>query len=91
LTEPHDHRPGRGDMRAAVLVTAAILDGDDAAAHQAAGGGSCPECVAMAAASYGATLASTAAGDAGLMSEPVRLALLAAVGATLAELDGAAN
>lgn len=88
----HDHaRPGLADMRPALLATRAILTGDDQAAHQAAESGSCPECVAMAGISYGTTLASTMAGDTGLMSEPVRQALLAAVGATLAELDASAN
>ena len=88
---PHDHKPGRADMKAALLATHAILERDDDAAHQAAGGGSCPECVAMAGISYGTTLASTMAGDTGLMSEPVRLALLAAVDATLRELDAGSN
>ena len=45
----------------------------------------------MAGISYGITLASTMAGDTAFMSEPVRQALLAAVDATLAELDAAAN
>ena len=80
-----DHaRPGLADMRAALLVTRAILDSADDTAHQeAAEGGSCPACVAMAAISYGTTLATTMAGDTGFMSEPVRLRLLAAVDATL--------
>ena len=55
-----DHaRPGLADMRAALLVTRAVLDSADDTAHQeAAEGGSCPACVAMAAISYGTTLAS---------------------------------
>ena len=91
--DQHDHdRPGIADMKTALLATRAILDGADLkAAHEAAEGGSCAACVATAGISYGLTLASTMAGDTALMSEPVRLALLDAVDATLAELDAASN
>jgi hypothetical protein len=90
---PDDHdRPSLADHRTALLATRAILDGADLkAAHEAAEGGSCAACVATAGISYGLTLASTAAGDTAFMSEPVRLALLALVDATLAELDAAPN
>ena len=89
----HDHaRPSLADHRTALLVTRAILDGADLkAAHEAAEGGSCAACVATAGISYGLTLASTVAGDKSFMSEPVRLALLALVDTTLAELDAAPN
>ncbi len=89
----HDHdRPDTADMRAALATARAILDGaDHGATHQAAEGGSCAACVAVAGIAYGTTLASTMAGDTGFMSEPVRLALLAAVDATEAELRGSAN
>jgi hypothetical protein len=89
--DPHDHRPGIADMKAALTVTRAVLGGADETAHEAAGGGSCPACVAVAAASYGITLASTMAADTGFVSEPVREALLAAVDATERELDSAPN
>ena len=92
MTTPHDHdRPDTADMRAALATTRAILNGADHDAHQAAESGSCAACTAMAGISYGTTLASTMAGDTGFMSEPVRLALLAAVDATEAELRGSAN
>ena len=90
----HDHdRPGIADMRTALAVTRAILDGADLkAAHEAVTeSGSCPACVATAGISYGLTLASTMAGDAAFMSEPVRLALVAAVDATLRDLDSGSN
>jgi len=89
----HDHaRPDTADMRAVLVVARAILDGaDHGTAHQAAEGGACPACVAVAGISYGITLASTVAGDKSFVSEPVRLQLLAAVAATLAELDAAPN
>jgi len=90
---PHDHaRPSLADHRTALLVTRAILDRADLkAAHEAAEDGSCPACVATAGISYGLTLASTMAGDTAFMSEPVRLALLAAVDATLRDLDSGSN
>jgi hypothetical protein len=88
--DDHD-RPGIADMRAALLATRAILDRADDTAHQAAEGGSCPACTAVAAASLGITLASTLAGDTAFVSEPVRGALLAAVDAAERELGSAAN
>ena len=45
----------------------------------------------MAGISYGITLASTMAGDTAFMTEPVRLALLAATEATLRDLDSGSN
>ncbi len=91
MTSDHDHRPGRGDMRAALLMTLALLDGDDEAARAAAGGGSCAECTGLAASSYGITAASQMAGDKSFVSEPVRQTLRAMVDATLRELDSAPN
>jgi hypothetical protein len=89
---PHDHdRPGVADMRAALLVTRAILVGADDTAHTAAGGGSCPACTVMAGISYMITAYSTAAGDTAFVSEPVRQQLLAAVDATRRELDSGSN
>lgn len=89
---PHDHaRPDTADMRAVLATARAILDGADRTAAQAAGSGSCAVCVAVAGISFGITLASTVAGDKGFVSEPVRLALLAAVDATEAELGAAPN
>ena len=90
---PHDHdRPGIADMRAALLATLAILDGADLkAAHEAAEGGSCPVCVAVAGISYGLTLASTVAGDTAFMNEALRLQLIAATEATLRDLDSGSN
>jgi hypothetical protein len=89
---PHDHaRPDIADMRAALATTRAILLGDDQAAHAAAASGSCPSCTAVAASSFGITLASTIGGDTAFTSEPLRLAMLAAVDATADELRGSAN
>jgi hypothetical protein len=88
-----DHtRPDLADMRAALVIARAILDGaDHDTAHQAAGAGSCPACVAMAGISFGITLASTMAGDAMFVSEQTRARLLAAVDAAQQELDAAPN
>ena len=90
----HDHdRPGIADMRTALAVTRVLLDTADleAACEAAAAGAGCPVCVAVAGISHGLTLASAAAGDTGLMSEPVRLALLALVAETERELRAAGN
>ena len=90
----HDHaRPGIADMKAALTVTRAVLDGADLkTAHEAAaGGGSCPACVAVAGISFGITLASTVAGDKAFVSEPLRLQLLAAVDAARRGLDTESN
>lgn len=89
-----DHpRPCPADLRAAAAVTRAVLDAaGHAEAHAAATGhGICPACTAVAAASLGVALASTLAGDTAFTSEPVRLALLAAVDAAEGELGGAPN
>jgi hypothetical protein len=91
MTSDHDHQPGRADMRAALVLTVAILDGDDEAARAAAGGGACPQCTAMAASSYGITAASQMAGDKTFVSEAVRQTLRAMAAATLRELDAAPN
>ena len=92
---PARHRRHEGRARSSTRV---ILDGADlTTAHEAAEGGSCPACVAVAGISFGITLASTVAGDTAFMTEPLRLALLAAVDADPArprqrvELAGAAR
>lgn len=89
----HDHaRPDLTDMRAVLVTARAILDGaDHGTAHQAAETGACPACVAVAGISFGITLASTVGGDKAFVSEPLRRAMLAAVDAAQAELDGAQN
>ena len=91
--DQHDHdRPGIADMKTALAVTRVILDSADLkTAHEAAEGGSCPVCVAVAGISYGITLASTVAGDEAFVNEPLRLALIAAVDATLRDLDSGSN
>ena len=91
---PAHPRPCPADLYAAAVLTRAILGGSGHGENHAivtTGHGTCPACIAVAAASYGVTLASTAAGDTSLMSEPVRLALLALVDETLAELRGTSN
>ena len=91
MTSPHEHdRPDQAAMLAALDLTEAILTTDEPATRQAASGG-CPACTAIAAASFGITLASTMAGDKMFTSEPVRLALLDAVQAARDELRAAGN
>ena len=92
----HDHvHPAPADMRTALAITRTILEtGSLADAHQAAvaaAHGTCPVCIAVAGISFGITLASTVAGDQAFTSEPVRLALLAAVDVAEDELRGAPN
>jgi hypothetical protein len=88
----HEHaRPGPADMRAALAAARAILLRDDQAAHDAASAGTCPACTVMAGISFGIMLASTALGDAAFVSEPARLACLAAVDAAEGELRAAPN
>jgi len=89
-----DHpRPCPADLRAAIHVTRAVLQGGGhAEAHAAATGrGICPACTAVAAASLGVALASTMAGDKSFTSEPVRQALLDAIDAAEGELGGSPN
>ena len=92
MNDKHD-RPDTDAMKTALGLARVILDSADLnTAHEAAEAGtSCPACVAVAAMSYGITLASTMAGDQGFTSEPVRLALLDAVDATEAGLRSAPN
>jgi len=89
----HDHAlPDLADQRAALAAARAILDGaDHHTAHQAAQGGSCPVCTAVAGISFLITAVSTMAGDKLFVSERTRRALLAAVQAAQADLDAAAN
>lgn len=90
-----DHpQPCTADLYAAAVLTRNVLTGaSHAEGHALADStyGTCTACIAVAAAGLGTTLASAAAGDQSLMSEPVRLALLALVDAALAELKGAPN
>jgi hypothetical protein len=90
---PHDHaRPGIPEQRAALAVARAVILGADADAHEAATvDGACPACTTIAAISFGFALAATIAGETGLMSQAMRLRLLAAVNATQAELDTGLN
>ena len=60
---------------------------DPAAAHQAAGSGSCDACTVVAALQFGFTIAQELAG-AGFVSGPLRAALLDWIDAAQAKLDG---
>jgi hypothetical protein len=89
----HDHaRPGIAEQRAALATARAIILGADADAHEAAtAGGACPACTAIAGISLGFAVAASMAGETGLMSQAMRLSLLAWVKATQAELDTGLN
>ena len=63
-------RPDLADMKTALGLARVILDSADLkTAHEAAEAGSCPACVAVAAMSFGITLASEVGGDSGFVSE----------------------
>jgi hypothetical protein len=92
--DSHAHpRPCPADLRAAIDVTRAVLDGGGhAEAHAAATGrGICPACVAVAAASLGTAIVSTVRGDKTFTSEQSRQVMLAALDAAQAELGAAPN
>jgi hypothetical protein len=88
--DPHA-RPSRADQRAALALVRAMLTGDDQAAHDAAGSGSCPQCTAIAAASFGVAVVATLLGDGPLVSNRTRGAMLAAIASTEGELRSAGN
>lgn len=91
--DPHDHaRPGVPEQRAVLAVARAVILGADADAHEAAAAdGTCPACTTLAGISFGFAVAATFAGETGLMSQAMRLRLLAAVKATEQELDSGLN
>ena len=90
--DPHDHtRPDLADQRAALAVARAVLNGDPDAAHQAAGTGSCEACTIIAATQFGFALVAQFTGQRMLVSEGLRVQLLAVVDATQQELDSAGN
>jgi hypothetical protein len=93
MTTHHDHaRPGIPEQRAALAVARAVILGADTDAHEAAAvDGACPACTTIAGISFGFAVAATIAGETGLMSQAMRLRLLAAVKATQAELDTGLN
>ena len=98
-SDPHDHRPGIADQRAALATFRAILLADDPGAHDAAATGTCPACTTIAAASFGIAaaeqlaaglvgkLAPGAAFDAG----PFRAAILDTIAQTERELRSSGN
>ncbi len=87
-----DHaRPDLADQRASLAVARAVLNADPGAAHQAAGTGSCEACTVIAALQLGFALVAQFTGQRMLVSEGLRVQLLAVVDATQAELDAAAN
>ena len=91
--DTHDHaRPGIPEQRATLAAARAIILGADADAHEAAAAdGACPACTVIAAISFGFALAATIAGETGLMSQTMRLQLLAAVDSTESALRSAGN
>lgn len=92
MTGPDDHdRPSRADQQAVLATARAILGSDPAAAHQAAGTGSCQACTVIAAMQLGYALVAEFLGERMFVSEPLRLKLAAAIDATQAELDSSAN
>jgi len=91
---PHDHdhdRPSLADQRAVLATARAVLASDPAAAHEAAGTGSCDSCTVVAALQLGFALVAQFTGERMFVSESLRLQLVAAIDATQAELDSAGN
>jgi hypothetical protein len=87
-----DHaRPGIPEQLAVLRIYRATLNGaNHDATRQAAGNRACPECVAVAAASFGITLAQQLAG-AGFVNGPLRPQLLGFIDGTERELRAAGN
>jgi hypothetical protein len=83
-------RPTIADQRAVLAAARAVILGADPAAHEAAAAGACPACTTLAAISFGFALAASVAGET-LVSETLRLRLLAAVNTAQAELDAFPN
>jgi len=90
LHDDHDH-PSIADQRATLAVARAVLALDPAAAHQAAGSGSCEACTVIAAVSFGFAMVASAAGEMFGLSEPLRARLAAWIAEAQAELDSAGN
>jgi hypothetical protein len=89
--EPHEHRPGRAEQLAVLRINRAILEGaDPETARQAAGDDACPQCVSVAAAAFGITLAQELAG-AGFLNGPLRDRLLDAIDSAETEIRAAQN
>lgn len=90
----HDHaRPDLAAQKAVLAACRATLqDASPTAVHDVIdSSGACPVCVAVAGVSFGVAVASTLAGDELHVSGPVRLAILAAIDATEAELRAVGN
>ena len=89
---PHDHaRPGLAEQRATLAVARAVLNSDPAAAHDAAGTGSCEACTVICAIQLGFSLVAQFTGQRMVVTEPLRLQLAAVIDAAQAELDSSAN
>ena len=91
---PHDHdpvRPGVDAQRATLAVARAVLAADPAAAHQAAGSGSCDACTVVAAVSFGFAMVASAAGEMLGLSAPLADRLAAAIAEAQQELDTGLN
>ena len=83
-------RPGIPEQLAVLRTYRAILDGASPEAARAAVGDACPECTAVAAASFGIVLAQELAG-AGFVTGPLRIQLLGMLNSAEAELRAAGN
>ena len=92
MTSAHDHRPDDpATMRVALSLMRAILNGDPESAAAGTLYAPCQACLAVCMGQLAAALAARMAGDAAFVSEPTRLALLAALDEAQGELGGSAN
>ncbi len=88
----HDHGPGPAAQRAAITLARAALTGDHDAAAAVAATLPCPVCLALTVTHYWIAVCAILDGErSGLVSEALRLRLLAAADAAQAELRAGPN
>ncbi len=92
MTAEHEHGPALSAQRAALAIARAALTGDPDAAAAVAATLPCPVCLALTVTHYWIAVCATLDGErSGLVSEALRLRLLAAADAAQRELDAAPN
>jgi hypothetical protein len=97
--EPAHHRPGIPDQLASLRVASAVLAGDDEAAHEAAGAGTCGQCTTIAGVSFAlmageqlaAALVARLAPGAEFDAGPYRAAILDLIAETERDLRSMGN
>jgi hypothetical protein len=92
MTGEHEHGPALPAQRAALAIARAALTGDPDTAAAVAATLPCPACLALTVTHYWIAVCAVLDGErGGLVSDELRLRLLAAVSATEREIDAAPN